>query len=124
MTDEAGLRIPPADRGTLHIADHVIDRIASHAALQVDRVVATGGRLDQVVGHRYPRATSTVAGRRVRVGLEVALTWPAPVAAVTQNIREVVRTRLEEMTGMQIDTVDITVSQFASPDAISNRRVQ
>lgn len=122
MTDDAGTR-EPADRGTLHIADHVVERIAGHAALEVDRVVATGGRLDQVVGHRYPRATTTIAGQRVRVGVKVALTWPAPVAAVLEDVRDVVRTRLAEMTGMQIDVVDVTVAEFAPADIAPPRRV-
>ena len=122
MTDNASGR-PPADRGTLHIADHVVERIAGHAALEVAGVVATGGRLDQVVGHRYPRVSTTIAGRRVRVGVKVALTWPAPVETVVQNVRDVVRTRLAEMTGMQIDTVDITVAEFAPADIALQRRV-
>jgi len=122
VTDDARTR-PPADRGTLHIADHVVELIAGRAALEVDRVVATGGRLDQVVGHRYPRVSTTIAGQRVRVGVKVALTWPAPVAAVVQDVREVVRTRLAEMTGMQIDTVDVTVAEFAAADMAPTRRV-
>lgn len=116
---------PPAaeDRGSLHIADRAVERIARQSALETGTVVATGGRIDQVVGNRYPRVSAKVAGDRVRVGLDIAITWPAATATVTSEVRSHVAYRVGELTGMQVDAVDVNVAQFA-PSGSGIRSVQ
>lgn len=104
-----------SDRGSLRIADKVVERIARQSALENGRVVAVGGRLEQVVGNRYPRVSANVAGDRVRVDLEIAITWPAPADDVSREVRTAVSERVGELTGMQVDAVDVRVAHFAPP---------
>lgn len=99
------------ERGRTVIADAVLERLAAHAALEVDGVVPTGSGLDTLVGRRLPKADGTVAGQRARVALDVALAWPHPVAAVAGQVREHVSSRLRELTGLDIDAVDVQVAR-------------
>ncbi len=117
-------RADPASRGRLTIADRVVERVATRAAGEVGQVVSTGSGLDNVLGHRYPRADATVAGDRARIQVQVAVAWPAPLAQVCASVRDHVRTRVGDLVGVQVDAVDVTAAKVVPAPAPERRSVQ
>jgi uncharacterized alkaline shock family protein YloU len=124
-SDEApGTRIPvPEQRGTLTIADQVIEKIASIAANEIETVVDDRSGWLRFVGGRLPRASATVAGERARVRVDVAVAWPTPLPAMTARVRDHVSERIEALTGTQVVAVDVNVADVVHVET-NSRRVQ
>ncbi len=114
----------PAQRGALHVAPRALDKIAGHAAAQVPGVSRTGSGLGRLVGRGSPRASSTVAGETIRVGMDVAVTWPHGAAEVARGVRTAVTSELAGLTGLSVAAVDVTVSRFEQPADTSGGRVE
>lgn len=114
----------PDQRGRTTIEDAVLEHIAVNAALEVDGVTATGSDLDKLIGRRLPKANAHVAGTRARVQVEIAAAWPHPVATVAAAVREYVTARLVELTGLDIDAVDVEVARVIHTSEQHRRRVQ
>jgi len=114
----------PGQRGSLVIADSVVERIAAIAAGEVAGVVKAGSGLDQVLGHRYPKVSATIAGHRVRIFVEIAAAWPYPLGQVSGQVRVAVGERISELTGDQVDAVDVFVAKVVHVPEPARRRVQ
>lgn len=135
MTDETALAVAgrapgptatataPEDRGRLEIAEQVVERVAAIAACEVPGVRRVGSGLEGVVGRRYPKVRAQVAGGHVRVRVDVAVGWPAPLARTAAAVRTRVRERLSALVGLTVDVVDVTVATVAVPTR-DDRRVQ
>ncbi len=121
---DAGSHDEPGGRGRLVVADRVVERIATIAAREVPGVTPAGSALGRAVGRRYPKADAQVAGDRVRITVEVAVAWPASLVDVTAGVRDIVRSRLGELAGLQVDTVDVIAAKVVHEDAPTRRRVQ
>ena len=103
---------PPAARGSLTIADRVVERVAAHAATEVD--LATGAPRT-LLGQRLPsaeraRASARVDGGLVSVSVSLAVTWPSPVRRVAADVRAHLTRRVEELTGLEVAEVDVDVA--------------
>lgn len=135
MTDETALAVAgrapgptttataPEDRGRLEIAEQVVERVAAIAACEVPGVRRVGSGLESVVGRRYPKVRAQVAGGHVRVRVDVAVGWPAPLARTAAAVRTRVRERLSALVGLTVDVVDVTVATVEVPTR-DDRRVQ
>jgi len=106
------------------VAPRALDKIAGHAAGQVLGVSRAGSGLGRLVGRGSPRATSTVAGDTVRVGMDVAVTWPHSAAEVARGVRTAVTSELARLTGLSVAAVDVTVSRFEQPAETGGGRVE
>ena len=132
MTDETtSSRSSPAAgaseagaRGRLHIADQVVEKVATIAAGEVPGVRTTGSGLESVVGRQYPKAKAEVAGGHAQVRLDIAVTWPAPLGRTAASVRQHVREQLESLVGLSVDVVDVTVATVSPADRSDPRRVQ
>lgn len=111
-------------RGQLHVADRAIQRIATHAAVQIDGVTRTGSELDKVIRRALPRAESTVAGDQVRLSVDIAIVWPHGAGQVARSVRHEVAQQVGRLTGLKVAAVDVTVSRFASSAGSTARRVE
>lgn len=117
---------PPADSaarvgGTIHINEDAIAKMASHAASELPDVGGPtrglghvgadrlGGKADL---HRRPKASAQIDGDHVYVDLVVSVRWPALLPQVTSALREHVRTRIEHLTGLHVDTVNIDIADL------------
>jgi uncharacterized alkaline shock family protein YloU len=106
------------DRGTTHIEPRVVEKVAAHAVREVDNATGAARR---VLG--FPLGTtdsSTGASVRARVdgsfaAVDVTMTvvYPASILDVTRTTRRHVRERVAELTGVQVEQVDITVAGTA-----------
>lgn len=118
----------PGERGSLTIADRVVERVAGYAVTQVEGASAAPRRVLGVnVGEARPGSEASVQarvdGRTATVEATIAVEWPRPVTAVAQQLRTQVRAEVLRLTEVQVAHVDIDVVSFASAPSRS-RRVQ
>ena len=107
------LGVDPEQRGTLQVADRVIEKIAAHAATEVTHVTGSPRRgLGLAVGSDAgtPHVSASVHGDVATVHIDLAVTWPAPVTEVTRAVRRAVVERLTTLAGITTAQVDIEVS--------------
>lgn len=116
--------VGPTDLGTISVADAVVAKLASRAALEVDDVGAaaprvlgkqlSGGPLDKL-GVRssqigaLPASSAQVDGHLAFVDLTISVRYPASVRQVAAAVRDTVSSRVGQLTGLQIVEVDIKV---------------
>jgi uncharacterized alkaline shock family protein YloU len=108
----AGAPLPePADRGRTTIADRVVEKIAAQAAAEVDlatggprRLLGLGGQSDR------PQVDARVDWPIATVDVVMAVAWPAPVAAVSDQVRRRIEDRLTTLAGVRTAGIDIRVS--------------
>lgn len=134
MTDATGAAAPaampaaglpdPAERGRLDIAERVVERVATIAAVEVPGVNSVGSTLEGMLGRQYPKAKAQVAGSQARVSLDIAVAWPSPLGRTAAAVRERVRTQLQSLLGLTVDIVDVTVASVTQAAPPSDRRVQ
>lgn len=121
--DEAAAR-DPSTRGSLTINDRVVERISHHAALEVVEVMAVGNRIDQVIGHKYPKVSVQRAGHHVRIDAQVAVIWPAVLPSVAGQVRDMITSRVGTLTGLNVDFVDVSIAEMIRADPATKARTQ
>lgn len=127
--DAAAASAEPGQRGSLKIADRVVEKIATAAAAEVDgvqRSTASGidGAFEDALGRALPKASATVAGNHVTVRLQIETVWPLPLAQTAKTVRDHVRERLTFLVGFQVDRVDVTIAKVSAPQPQQQRRVE
>jgi uncharacterized alkaline shock family protein YloU len=113
--------------GTITIADQVVTKIAASAAAEhPDAGAAAARMLGRTVpgaGHlgvrgtdldALPKTSVEVDGSKAFVNMEISVRWPASVLEVTEQVRRLVKDRVAELTGLQVDEVHIVVSDLAT----------
>ena len=118
----------PEDRGSLSIADRVVERVAGYAATQVDGAAAAPRRLLGIsVGESRLDAEAavraTVDGSVATVEATIAVSWPQSVRTVTDRLRTRIREDVRRLTDVEVAHVDVDVVDFATTTAPA-RRVQ
>ena len=69
------------------------------------------------------RVQADVDGGVVSVRAQMAVRWPAPVRAVTRQVRANVTERVQNLTGLRVDRVDIDVTTLLTDTDDEDRRV-
>lgn len=124
--DDAAPSVPalvdPSQRGTLSVADRVVEKVAAQAVAEV--YLATGAprtllgrRLGSADHDRPARADARVDGQLVSVAVTLAVQWPAPVREVAAQVRLHLTTRIADLTGLKVAEVDVEV-----PVLVTGRR--
>lgn len=126
MIEQAEDRNDAGDRGTLRVDDRVITRIASTVATSVAGVVPRESMLTKVTGRGFPRISAHVDGGHIRIDADLAVTWPASVVAVAEQVRADIASKVGEYTGMTVDRVDVTIKSLVpassdGPDELTGR---
>jgi uncharacterized alkaline shock family protein YloU len=115
---EAAAALPvPGQRGRTTIADRVVTRVATRAVAEVEQ---TGGVARQLMGFTIGRQTgegsadvsARVDGHLAMIQLRLSLAYPAPVRAVTREVRRHVIERVAGLTGFEVRHVDIEVASL------------
>ncbi|WP_242903926.1 Asp23/Gls24 family envelope stress response protein [Actinomadura terrae] len=113
-TDPADLA-DRARRGRTTISDRAVERIVGRV---LDEAADSGAITRTMLGvplrgrHRS-RTDVRVDGEIVTVRTAISVTYPRPVRAVARRVRESVRGRVEELTGLSVRQVDIEVAELA-----------
>jgi uncharacterized alkaline shock family protein YloU len=128
----AGLAVPssqagPTELGMISINDRVVGKMAARAAAEIPdagaaapRVLgrsvtgaaAVGARTTSLTG--LPKASTDVDGSIVILDLSISVRWPASVPEVTSAVREHVRSRVSELTGLTVTEVSIAVTDLVT----------
>ena len=112
--DAAALLPAPGQRGRTTIADRVVTRVAARAVAEVEQ---TGGAARQLMGVTIGRQTgkgtapvsARIDGHLAMIQLRLSLAYPAPVSALTREVRRHVIERVAGLTGFEVRHVDIEV---------------
>ncbi|WP_410608662.1 Asp23/Gls24 family envelope stress response protein [Amycolatopsis sp. lyj-109] len=113
-------------QGTTTISDTVVQKIAGLAAREVRGVHDLGGGAARAFGalrDRIPGASAGIGqGVSVEVGekqaavdLQVLVEYGVAIAELARSVRRTVVTAIEQMTGLQVVEVNITVTDVHLP---------
>ena len=122
-----------SDRGTTNISNTVVQKIAGIAAQEVEKVQMGGGATAAVTGFlgsvsgavtdSSSSGGSPTSGVSVEVGereaavdLTVAIEYGVSIPQVTETVRRNVINRIENLTGLGVTEVNITVNDVQFPE--------
>ena len=125
-TDAAAIGLAAEEhRGRTEISPAVVEKIAGRAAREVEGVslmTAAGiaARIASLVGNEgRASATADVGQTTSAIDLTVSIRYPQPILETAERVRNHVKQRVHELTGLEVQEVDITVSQL---DAVGSPR--
>jgi uncharacterized alkaline shock family protein YloU len=124
-----------SDRGATSIGDAVVSKIAGIAAQEVEKVQMGGGTA-AAVGSFLGNVTGAVTGgnsaggsaslssgvsvevgeEEAAVGLTMAVEYGTPIPQTTEEVRRNVVNRVENLTGLRVAEVNITVNDVQFPE--------
>jgi uncharacterized alkaline shock family protein YloU len=123
----AGSLVGRTELGMIRLDDRVVEKMAAQAAVEIPDA---GGAAPRVLGHAMtgaaafgarrtsltalPKATADVDGSIVILDLSISVRWPASVPAVSSAVREHVRSRVSELTGLTVHEVSISVTDLVT----------
>jgi uncharacterized alkaline shock family protein YloU len=123
-----------SDRGSTNISDTVVQKIAGIAAQEIEKVQMGGGAAaavtgflgsvsGAVTGSSSGGGSPTTSGISVQVGeqetavdLTVAIEYGVSIPQVTETVRRNVINRIENLTGLGVTEVNITVNDVQFPE--------
>ncbi len=107
-------RVEPRLRGRLVLAEKVVEKIAGQAATEVGAASGRSGRVLGIGGNADPNARPHVdvdlSAESADLALSVGIAYPGSIRAATQQVREHVTRRVEQLTGVDVRRVDIDVA--------------
>jgi uncharacterized alkaline shock family protein YloU len=126
---QAGQQSPlRSERGNTTISDAVVSQVAGIAAQEVEKVqmgggaaAAVGGFLQSVTGGssggNYSRGVSVEAGEEeAAIDLTMAVEYGVSIPQVTEAVRRNVINRVENLLGLRVTEVNITVNDVQFPE--------
>jgi uncharacterized alkaline shock family protein YloU len=131
-TSRSASSLLQSDKGTTTIQNAVVSTIAAMAVAEVDGIDPSHGgtrlpgdtspTVGEFVG-RVTGGTGRTRGISVEVGeeqtaldLTVNVTYGRPIHQVTNAVRENVIRRVESLTGLEVNEVNITVNDVTFPE--------
>jgi uncharacterized alkaline shock family protein YloU len=113
-----------SERGGTLISDNVVSKIAGIAAQEIEGIQmgggsarAVGGFLDSVTSGGQTRGVSVEVGEQeAAVDLSMAVEYGKPVPQVAEAVRRNVINRVENLTGLRVTEVNITVNDVLLPE--------
>ena len=130
-TGQGGQQSSPlrSDRGSTIISDAVVSQVAGIAAQEVEKVqmgggatAAVGGFLQSVTGGssggaNYGRGISVEVGEEeAAIDLTMAVEYGVSIPQVTEAVRRNVINRVENLVGLRVAEVNITVNDVQFPE--------
>ena len=113
--------------GMISINDRVVEKMAAHAAVEIPDAGAAASRFlgrsvagASALGARQtsltalPKASADVDGSVVNLDLSISVRWPTSVPEVSSAVREHVRSRVSELTGLTVAEVSISVTALVT----------
>jgi len=113
--------------GIITINDRVVAKMAARAATEIPDAGAAAPRVlgrsvtgAAALGARttsltaLPKSSADIDGSIVILDLSISVRWPASVPEVTSAVREHVRGRVHELTGLAVTEVSISVTDLVT----------
>ncbi|EEI16039.1 Asp23/Gls24 family envelope stress response protein [Corynebacterium lipophiloflavum] len=94
------------------LSERTVERIAEVAARSVPGSISLDAKLAGLAGRSLPRATAYLNRRAgtATIDADIAASYPAPIAAVTDVVREAIRRQVSTLTGLEVTRVNIKVA--------------
>lgn len=116
-----GVRTAPLDegsalrrRGTLVVAERVLEKVAAQAATEVPSVSGRSGGFLGVGSDADPAARpkvdATLSAESADLSLSVGIAYPGSIRRTAAELRDHVTRRVEALTGVDVRRVDIDVT--------------
>lgn len=121
---------PGPGRGTTTIVDSVIAKLAGIAIADIPGVYALGGGASRAMGSireavgmaDLAQGVSVEVGQtQVAVDLVIVAEYPHPLQAVAEAARDAVYRAIEDLAGMEVTEVNVTITDIHIPAADENR---
>lgn len=118
MTTISPPAAPPATlpdagaRGGLTIHERVVERTAERVTAETTGWAHRPSGWHRVGGTALPHAEATIVGRHVRVAMTVGAGSDQPLPAVAWAVRTAVARHVNELTGLEVDKVDVRVKRL------------
>lgn len=113
---------PREDRGITSVPAQVVARIAEQVASEVPHIGSDAGGVLGVGARRdfasRPSARCDLYGRTAVLTLDVGVDFPVPLAPTLRTLREQVRARVQQLTGLEVGRIDVTVSWLNPVDRV------
>src|SRR6476659_2956089 len=113
--------------GTITVDDDVVAKMAACAAVEIPdagaaatrvmgRSIPGGGRLGLRATNlaALPKTKAEIDGNSTFLSMELSIRWPASVPDTAAQVRQHVRERIQELAGLTVAEVDITVAALAT----------
>lgn len=116
--------IPGSATGKTTIVDPVIAKVAGIAAREVPGVFALGGGAARMVGaiREAIGGADLSQGIKVEVGetqvavdITIVVEYPQPLQVIATNVRAAVAQAIEQLVGMEVAEINVTVSDVHIP---------
>lgn len=116
-TSEPPARIGLNEFGRIHVGARTVEKIAAFAAVEIPDAGGAGARLlgRSVPGlsksslERLPKVSADVDGALVFLDVELSVRWPAPIASVTEAVRQHLHQHVGALVGLRVSEVNIKV---------------
>lgn len=116
--------------GLISITDRVVQKLAARAATEIPDAGAAAPRLlgrslsglasaspggiRETSLAALPKTSAQVDGSVVVLDMEISVRWPASIPATTHMVREHVRHRITELTGLDVTEISIQVTDLVT----------
>lgn len=110
------------DPASYRISEKAVERVAEVAVLTVPGVREIDAKLAGLAGRSFPRVDAQIdrPANTVLLDVEIVSSYPAPVGAITDEVRQTVGTHVETLTGLAVQKVNIVVAD-AEATALGDR---
>lgn len=112
------------ERGELVIRGRAVSRIVERAVLDVPGVLRSCSRIGPITRRELPRAVVDMTTPHPNILVDVALTWPSPVAAVCREIRDHIEQSVTRIVGRSPSRVDVAVTELVAETPAEPERAQ
>jgi uncharacterized alkaline shock family protein YloU len=116
------------DMGEIKINNEVVARIAHRAAAEVDGVGELGGRFSfsDVLGRKDSErgVHVSIEGNRAVITMEVKVQYGVNMYEAAHRLQKRVKDSVEQMTGLLVDKVNITIKDIAIPETEKKEKVE
>ncbi len=99
-----------------HVSERTIERIAEVAASKVPGCRAIDAKLAGLAGRSFPRIDARLDQHSgtATIDAEIASTYPAPIAAITDAVRATIIAHVRELAGVEVARVHVGVANVES----------
>lgn len=99
-----------------HVSERTIERIAEVAASTVPGCRAIDAKLAGLAGRSFPRIDARLDQHSgtATIDAEIASTYPAPIAAITDAVRATIIAHVRELAGVEVARVNVGVANVES----------
>jgi uncharacterized alkaline shock family protein YloU len=118
LTD--AVRREPAERGSLTIADRVVEKVAAQAVRSVPHASGAprrvlGLNIGDTSDDSIARVDADVDAGVADLAVNLTVEWPTPVRQVVDAVRRAVRDDVRRITGVTVQQIDIDVVSLTKP---------